>query len=285
MIVDESESKYAGHAAQLTRESVAQGYDVIIAAGGDGTISEVANGLVGSKAALAILPRGTFMNLPRMLGIPLELEDAVATIKKHEVRRIDVGQILKLDGKRPAAAAYFLENVGVGVEAELQHQVKSWESGHWGAILSVIRTIFHYHKDEVQLVIDGKTLSTRASLIAISNAPMTGASLIVAPQAKLNDHQFTISVFSHSRLQLMKYALTMYRTKKAATTHVRRYKGTRVAIKAGKHPRFVHADARYFGHAPAEFILHPRALHVICTDDAPPEDSPLTHKALLNNKK
>jgi diacylglycerol kinase (ATP) len=114
-----------GDARRLAREAAEQGYEQLIVAGGDGTIGEAATGLIGSKTALGLLPLGTYMNVARMLSIPFNLEGAVMVIKMGNVRSIDIGEILSLeeervDGKIAHEENYFLESVGIGLEADFQ---------------------------------------------------------------------------------------------------------------------------------------------------------------------
>src|SRR5687768_2789750 len=78
------------HAKELSINAKREGYKIVVAAGGDGTISEIANGLVNSKLTLGIIPLGTFMNIPKMLSIPTELEKSVMIIKLSRTRKIDI---------------------------------------------------------------------------------------------------------------------------------------------------------------------------------------------------
>src|SRR5258705_214175 len=78
---DSFPTRSAGHATELARQSVKEGYGTVIVAGGDGTVGEAANGLVGTDVNLGILPLGTFMNIARMLSIPSDIEKAVALLK------------------------------------------------------------------------------------------------------------------------------------------------------------------------------------------------------------
>src|SRR5690349_12918522 len=81
-----------GHATELARKAADEQYDLVIAAGGDGTVEEAAEGLVGTDVRLGVLPLGSVMNIARMLGIPRDLEAAAEVIKAGRVARIDVGR-------------------------------------------------------------------------------------------------------------------------------------------------------------------------------------------------
>ena len=113
---DVSETEYPDHATKLAKEAVLDGYDVVIACGGDGTVSEVARALIGSKATLGILPLGSANNVARMMHVPFDLGEAARLLRLGEVRNVDVG---RCNGE------YFLEIAGVGLDAALR-------SGRWG---------------------------------------------------------------------------------------------------------------------------------------------------------
>ncbi len=268
--VDIFKTKAAGHASQLAQESIKENYDVVIAAGGDGTISEVAAGLIGSEVTMGILPFGTFMNIPTLLSIPRSLELAVATIKLARTRKIDVGLIHKIDGETLEKPSYFIENVGIGLEAELQQLFLEWEKGDWSAIFKIIKAIREYYLYKAELNLDGKKIEVRAGLIEISNGASTGAGFKMAPEALLNDHRLTVSIFKMSIWELTKYFLKMKSTGDAKSHKVNRYIVKKVEVRT-KRPRIVHADAQFFGTTPVKFSIMPNALSVISGFPKPDE--------------
>jgi diacylglycerol kinase (ATP) len=138
-------------ARRIAREAADQGYDQLIVAGGDGTVGEAATGLIGSETALGVLPLGTYMNVARMLSIPLNLESAVMTIKMGNVRSIDVGEIVslkdeKVDEKFTSEANYFLESVGIGLEADFQKFYLTFKDRPWPATIQLIKDLRSFYK-------------------------------------------------------------------------------------------------------------------------------------------
>jgi diacylglycerol kinase (ATP) len=119
--VDPTPTKYPKHATELAKDSIKEGYKTVIVAGGDGTVGEVINGLVGSDVVIGILPLGSVMNNARMFGIPLELEKAVELIKIRRERKIDVGGITKLNGEKMEETYYFTEQSGIGFDAIMHY--------------------------------------------------------------------------------------------------------------------------------------------------------------------
>lgn len=283
ILTDFEPTKYEGHAVILAKESIKEGYKMVIAAGGDGTIGEVANGLIGSDVTLGVLPLGTFMNISRMLSIPPDLEKAVAVIKIGRTRKIDVGVVVRVGGEKLLQPHYFLENAGLGLEAQIHEDFYRVE--HYGIkqIFRIFRTIFDFYGHKAKIVLDGKTvIETRAPAITISNGPFTGASLPIAPKAKLNDHRLTVSIYRMGKWGLVKHFINLLRWKTAGIySKVDTYKAKTVRITT-KVPRLVHADARLFDTTPVEFKVFPNALSVVAGFPKTAELKPLEKRTYLD---
>lgn len=262
-VVDYAPTKQPGHATELATQAAKDGYKLVIAAGGDGTISEVANGLIGTNAILGIIPLGSFMNTARMLAIPFEIESAIHILKIGRVRKIDVGVITSFENRKLATPEYFLESAGLGIEAEFHRQFLDFERGQPLALWRIIKLLYQYTRDLAVIKIsDKKIIRTRATMVTISNAPITGAALPIAPLAKLNDHRLTLSLYRMTKWQIMKYFLfkTPNHQRKSRKIEVLQVKKLRVDSKI---PKLVHADARVYGQTPVEFEILPNALNVI----------------------
>lgn len=274
-------TKGPGDATKFAKESVKQKYTHVLAAGGDGTVSEVANGLIGSDVILGILPMGTFMNICKMLAVPNDLEKAIMLIKIGKTRKIDVAQIKKINGETQANPIYFLENSGVGMEAELQKSFKLWEDGDWKQIPIMVRAIFDFYSQKFEIAVDKKVLKVKASLIEVSNGPWTGAKLNIAPDAKLNDHRLTVSIFHMQKWELLIFLWKIFTKKPARSPKIERYQAQEVSIKSA-HPRTVHADASEFGTTPISYSILPNALNVIAGFTNPLEKTALRPRTSLD---
>lgn len=260
---DVEETKYPGHAKIIAKKAIANGYDVVISAGGDGTISEIAGVLTGKKAVLGILPFGTYMNIPKMLHIPQDAEKATALIRSGNIAKIDAGVITMLSGKKLSPAIYFFENSGIGFEAEMQKHFGKLEKGNWFEFFNLMKIIWSFYFYRARIILDGKeTIETRASTIMISNGPLTGVGLTVAPDAKLDDHRLTVSVYKMSRWGILKFVVGQKIAGQVYSHDIKRYKAKNVRIETRK-PRMVHADSRIFGKTPVEYKILPEALSVI----------------------
>lgn len=162
-----------GHATQLAKNAIEEGYTTVIGLGGDGTIGEIAQGLVNTDIRLGLLPLGSYMNIAKMLGIPRDIEKAVMLLKLGRTRKIDVGAVTQLDGHPLSEPIYFIESVGLGIDAQIHSQFVRLERGEKKAIISMIRSLFEYSAHKTKITADQTTLNTRALSISISNAPFT----------------------------------------------------------------------------------------------------------------
>ena len=176
-------------AAEAATDAVDRGYDVVVAAGGDGTIGLIGRQLIGTRTALGILPLGSVMNIPRMLGVPRDLEEAARILADGHVRSIDVGQV----GDR-----IFYEAGSVGMHAAATRELPMVDKGDYGAIVRSIVAAVRYRPSEMRIELDGdRTIETKALLVAVANGPFMGPGLPVAPEASLDDGLFDVRVFLH----------------------------------------------------------------------------------------
>lgn len=281
--VDEAPTSKPEDARKFSAEAWGEGYETVIVAGGDGTVGEVAHGLVGTETVMGVLPMGTFMNVARMLNVPFDLELAVMTIKMRNIRHIDVGQVTRIGGEQPGDPMYFLESVGIGIEAEFQQEFAAWENGDIKAIARFLDYKESRNAQTFRIELDeGRLIESPADAVIVSNGPYSGAAIPVAPSAKLNDHRLTIRTYDKSKLELLSH---FFRVKMFGTyrdSNVEAYTST-VARVSSQSERSVHADGRVFGTTPVEIKIRSRALRVITGYPDSPKDSALiTKRTYLN---
>ncbi|NLR61488.1 diacylglycerol kinase family lipid kinase [Chitinophaga polysaccharea] len=177
---------YLGHGADLAREAVQNGVHTVVAVGGDGSINEIAQGLVGSNTAMAILPLGSGNGLARALKIPLDINKALQLIVKNKQRPIDVGY---------ANEHLFLSNAGVGFDALIAEQFRhNTKRGLSGYAKLVLRSFSSYDPAEYDIDIDGKTIQTKAFLLTVANGNQFGYEFKLAPKASVFDGQLDLCV-------------------------------------------------------------------------------------------
>ena len=170
----------AGHATDLARQAVAEGRELVIAAGGDGTVNEVAHGLANTQTALGLMPLGSVMNVARTLWVPRDLADAAHTIAEGKVLAMDMGRV----GDR-----FFLEAAGVGLDAGLFGYFERLEQGaHPLAVIRAgLRFLRQIGSPRLTIEHDAGRLETRAPMVSVANGPYVGAAYAIAPDARIDD--------------------------------------------------------------------------------------------------
>lgn len=237
-----------------TDDAVARGYDIVVAAGGDGTVGLVAERLLGSATALAILPFGTVMNIARSLGLPRDPEAAADAIATGTVALVDVG----LAGGRP-----FYEAASVGMNAAMFREAQRFDSGDWSSIVRTLWVAFRYRPARMTIELDDRRIRTRALMVAVSNGPYTGAGMTVAPGARLDDGRFDVRVFRRfSKPRLLRHLVSIAFGRYRYAPEVDTYRSRAVRVTSA-HPLPARADARDLGSTPVEFVTRPEALRVV----------------------
>jgi YegS/Rv2252/BmrU family lipid kinase len=166
---------------QARRASQSDNYDLIIAAGGDGTINQVVNGMVGSNIPLGVIPCGTGNDFAGMIGMPTDIEEALIQILNGSKLYIDLGKVNN---------RFFINSVGAGFDGQVAHYVNQgfrFLRGKIVYILSIFKTIFSYSGHQVRITIDGETNEFKALLIAVNNSITYGGGLRITPQAVIDD--------------------------------------------------------------------------------------------------
>ncbi|MDP3461846.1 MAG: diacylglycerol kinase family lipid kinase [Bacteroidales bacterium] len=173
-------SQHAGHAAELSHEALRNGADIVVAVGGDGTINEVAQSLIGTTAVLGIIPSGSGNGLARHLNIPIHFEKALQLINSGEVAKIDTGTI---NGR------IFVSIAGVGFDALVARLfAKESHRGFFTYFKIVAQRFQSYRPKTYKLKLDGHTtIKTKALFITLANSNQFGYNTTIAPNAELND--------------------------------------------------------------------------------------------------
>jgi len=270
MEVNVALAKPKEEATPLARQAVKDGYDIVVAMGGDGTLEAVLRGMVGRKTPMGILPTGTQNNIAKSLGIPVDLEEACTLIASRHVRKLDVGQVKVKNGKK----LYFFELTAIGLVAALYPKANKLIDGKLSKLKDMALTLIHQEPDpEVFLTLDNESkIKVKTMLVVVSNAPMFGANFLVAPDASLNDGLLDISVYpDFSKTELLTYYARIRDEGFSPNDKVQRYRASRLEIKTT--PKMdVMADGVMLGKGKVEIKNKAGALWMITPEDhaAPP---------------
>lgn len=178
-------TEYAGHATELARSSIA---DVVVAVGGDGTLNEVARGLVGTEKILGLMPCGSGDGLARHLGIRGSF--------RHMSDVIGQGRIQTLDYARINGRLFFSVS-GVGLDAIVSERfAKAGKRGLWTYVEQAVKTWRGFAPERYTITIDGRTLEREAVLITVANSNQWGNGAEITPLARTDDGLLDITIIS-----------------------------------------------------------------------------------------
>lgn len=195
-----------GHAIALAHEATTAGYAVVAAAGGDGTISEVVNGLMQAHpleppaGVLGVLPIGSGNDFATMVGVPLELAAAVKNLCRARTRLVDVGTAAVHEGDRDLFR-YFDNNLGVGLEAAVtleSYKIRRLR-GTLLYVTAAVRALIHNKSPRMRMrwtTRDGEAgeHDHRTLLISVGNSRRTGGGFYLTPDALLDDRSLDVAV-------------------------------------------------------------------------------------------
>jgi len=196
------------HAAELAAQAVGEGFEIVVAAGGDGTTNEVVNGLIAASkdevaGTLGIIPIGSGSDFANTVGVPPDLRGACRRLAHGQTRLVDVGRVT-LPGQAPR---YFDNTLGVGFDGVVAVETRKvkWLRGLALYLPVVLKTVFLYYKAPlVTIEYDGQELVLPALMICVANGPREGGGFFVAPQAQPDDGLFDLCIAREvSRLAIL----------------------------------------------------------------------------------
>ena len=247
---------------ELAAEAAKAGVELVIVAGGDGTIEAVARGLMHTQTVLGIIPMGTRNNIAASLNIPNDLTQAIQTLVEGVRGRFDMGK---------ANDHYFVEVVGVGLEAALfpcGDEVKEGiKKNYWAALKSVfsgIQTFLQFKQHRLVLRLDGRRMRRlRILQVNICNSPRYGVQFALAPDAKMNDGKLdVIYIDNPSKWDHLCHFFKAMRGERLPHERLKTHRAAKIEIKSYP-PLAVHADGQYLGVTPVTVEVVPNAL-LIC---------------------
>jgi YegS/Rv2252/BmrU family lipid kinase len=252
-----------GDGEQLAWKAVNQKVNLVIAAGGDGTINEIVQGLVGSETALGVLPSGTVNVWARELGVPLDDAGARKVLVKGRTRHIDLGCV---NGR------YFLLMVGIGFDGEVTHAVERKplkRLGILGYTLAVLWLGPGYRGFPVVAQIDGYVVKTRALQIFVGNTQLYAGAIKFTWQAKCDDELLDLCIVRKRNLWGRLVVVKDFLLRREQRRHWVRYDTFRTLKIETTEPIPFQIDGEAGGYTPAEFSVASGVLKVVVPHTAP----------------
>jgi diacylglycerol kinase (ATP) len=262
--VDVALAKPKDEVTPIAKQAVKDGYELIIAMGGDGTIEAALRGMIGNKARLGLIPSGTSNNLAKSLEIPEKVEDACDLIASGPTRKLDIGEV-RVKGQNKT---YFFELVSIGFAEALYHAANDIKEGRLARLKEAAVDFF---KEEIQepvhLTLDDESkIEVETMLVVVSNTPFFGNNFFVSPKASLEDGLMDISVYPNfSKAELVAYYAQIMDEGHADNEKVQRFRARKLEVKASPKLEVV-ADGNKVGQGKVEIKIRPGAVSVIAPE-------------------
>jgi len=245
------------NAKEITLKAIEEKFDIVIAAGGDGTMNQVAQNLINTDIIMGILPLGSGNGLARHLQIPLKIKKAITFINSMKYQRIDT---IKINNQ------YSINCIGIGFDAFVAlHFSRLPERGLRTYISTTMKHFKNYHRQFYRLNIDGQIFEDKAAIITFANSSQWGNNFYIASSADIMDGKIDITIIKHLNyrnfLQLA-YRLiskTIHRSSQAIT-----FKARKIAFEIPDNTP-IHIDGEPML-AQGKFLVEaiPHSLNVLC---------------------
>jgi diacylglycerol kinase (ATP) len=259
-------------AAEQVKQAIAEGCDTVFACGGDGTVHDVVQGLVGSDAALGVIPLGTANSLANNLGLSLSPMGAAQAALTAKPRRIAVGRVVYQDFQGGQAARYFTVTAGVGVDAHLFYKLNPLVKRHLGmaAYYAKATRLWLTHKMEkfvIEMQGEPSQVAEVSQLLAVRIRHFGGVLRELAPGASLDRDDLRLVLFrTRSRAAYLSYVLRGFLGAKWQVPGIELVHASRVncrQLAPGSSRIFVEADGELLGTVPAEISVLRDALTIL----------------------
>jgi diacylglycerol kinase (ATP) len=244
------ETEYKGHAVELARTASTE---VVVAVGGDGTVNEVANGIIRTDKKLAIMPTGSGNDFVKSVGVPTEFDSALEVLLRGKSKRIDCASVLcsrmtenPID-TRPRR--YFVNGAGIGFDAEVAERTThiQYLSGTLLYVAAVFQTLGKYTSPDFSITLDCHTLKSRNLLIAIGNGICAGGGFYLTPNANVEDGKLDVCMIDEISVpKILSLMPRVMRGKHGRLPSVTMERAEEIAISAPQQ-FYVHADGEIVG--------------------------------------
>jgi len=249
-------TEYRGHAEVLAKQAVADGVEVIVAVGGDGTVNETGRGVVGTETKLAVIPTGSGNGLARHLNLPMNFRKAIDVINRGKSKRIDTAT---LNDK------LFLSMAGVGFDAHVARKFDKTKKRGFISYFNIATSSYRRYKSKkYNISIDGKKIQRKALLISFANSSQFGNNASIDPGAEIDDGLIDVCIVGKIPFWKVTLVSPLFFMKKFdKTPYVEIIKAKEVIVERKK-GKYIHLDGDPEKEGKTFTIqVHPLSLHVI----------------------
>ena len=230
-------TKRRGHATELAKDAANRNVDIVVAVGGDGSVNEVANGLIGSNTAMAIIPAGSGNGFARHIKIPIDIEKAIVLLNNYSIETVDTWKLNE---------HFFLNIAGIGFDGHIAHLFESYGKRGLSSYAKLIFNEFKkYKSSDYTLEIDGKKITEHnVFLMSISNASQYGNNAYVNKMSSIQDGIAEICLLKKFPLVASPLiALKMFSNSLSDSKYATTYSGKQITIMKGSNKTHIDGDA------------------------------------------
>ncbi len=254
-------TKRSGEATTLAKWAVKEKFDLIIAAGGDGTTNEVVNGIGDSQVTLGIIPIGTINILSKELNIPLTFNRALKLILSGKIESMDMGRVND---------RYFVLMAGCGIDSYAIYRVNIKLKKFLGPlayIISGIYSLWKYKPHKITINIDDHRIDDFGYFVVAENVSTYGGKFKIAPYADVNDGLLDICIFKKTGVfDVFRYFIGIALKKHIDYPDVRYYQCKKIELTSEQNV-LLHTDGELIGSTPAIITVLPKKLKVLVPKD------------------
>jgi len=245
---------------QKVRSAVQQGFQLFVSAGGDGTLSSVIDGLVGTQIPLMILPTGTWNTVAQVMNIPLQIDQALELLfQEHTIRTIDALQVDQ---------GFFVLSVSAGVGSRTMEDVKRQEKRHFGKLVYLwkgLNQVLEFRSYMFDVKIDGKPAKFRASELMVANsASLALKALQLDPSIRMDDGKLNVCrIYANTIGEYLKLAISMLRGDQKLNWNIFCVEASKEVEINCREKLPVQGDGDIIGRLPVTVKLYPKAINIV----------------------
>jgi YegS/Rv2252/BmrU family lipid kinase len=259
-------------AERIAREGVRSGIERVLVAGGDGTLNEVASGLLaaglGAYAQIGVLPLGTGGDFARSAGVPPQIDEAIAALTQTQARAIDAGRICYRDRDLNETTSHFVNVASFGISGLIDrfvNQASKRFGGRASYLAGTLKGIVRYRAVPVAVRVDGTLVHDGPLMVAAAaNGCWFGGGMHVAPEAQLDDGLLDIVLIpEHPKAKLISKLPLLYSGRHLDDPICSFLRGSEIEAEAEPGAALLDIDGESLGSLPARIEIMPRALWLI----------------------
>lgn len=245
---------------QIIQNAIQRGFRLVIAAGGDGTLSGVVDGLVDTQIPLLILPTGTWNALAQALDIPLQIDAAIELLfHEHRIQTIDAMQVAK---------NYFVLSISAGVGSRTMEDVKREEKRRFGRLADLRSAIVHvleFRSHTFEVKIDGQFTKFRASELMVANSSILGLKILrLDPDIRMDDGKLNVCrIYANTITEYLRLATSMLRGDQKHNWNIYCMEALQEVEINSREKLPVQGDGELIGQLPVKVKIHPKAVQIV----------------------